>query len=175
MAGNVVLIGFSGTGKSNAGRAAAEYLGWSFVDTDELLVEQFGMPIGDYFRLHGESAFRDVESEAVVKACNNRTSNVIAVGGGAVIREINREVLREGNLVIRLDASIDSIFDRLTSSPGAEERPMLSGVNPRQRIANLLIEREPIYQQSDATIQTSHRSIDDVARAITQLVLSRWP
>ena len=174
MAGNVVLVGFSGTGKSNAGRLAATYLGWCFVDTDDLLVERFHMQIGEYFRIHGETPFRDAESEAVVIACD-RTRNVIAVGGGAIVRDQNREALRQGNLVIRLNAPIATIFERLTTSPGAEERPMLSGADPRGRMAVLLDEREPLYRQSDATIQTGNQSIDDVAREIVRLAQLRWP
>ena len=174
MAGNVVLIGFSGTGKSYAGRAAARLLNWDFVDTDDLLVKRFSMPIGDYFRLHGESVFRDAESEAIAIVCK-RTRNVIAVGGGAVVRDVNRSLLRDGNLVVRLNAPINTILERLAGSPGAEERPMLSGVDPRGRIAKLLDEREPIYQQSDATIDTENRSLDEVAREIKRLVQMRWP
>lgn len=174
MAGNVVLIGFSGTGKSNAGRAAARLLGWEFIDTDDLLVARFDMPIGDYFRLHGESAFREAESEAVESVCE-RTEHVVAVGGGTVVRDSNRSLLRDGNLMVRLTASIDTIFERLTNGPGAEERPMLSGVDPRGRMASLLVEREPIYQQSDATIDTENRSIEDVAGEIRRLVQARWP
>jgi shikimate kinase len=162
---NVVLIGFSGTGKSAVGRALAARLGWPLVDTDARLVERFGCSIGDYFRVHGEPAFRAAETEEVARACGGERQ-VIALGGGAPVRPENWTSIEQGNLVVRLTASLDTIWRRLNEMPGAEERPMLTGDDPRGRMARLLADREPVYRQAQVTVDTDEHSIDGAVDAI---------
>jgi len=162
---NVVLIGFSGTGKSRVGRALADRLGWPLLDTDARLVERFGCSIGEYFRTHGEAAFRAAEREELARACA-ADRQVIAVGGGAVVAPESWAVAERGNLVVRLRASPETIWRRLNEVPGAEERPMLSGDDPRGRMARLLAEREPVYQRAHVTVDTDERTVDDVVDAV---------
>jgi shikimate kinase / 3-dehydroquinate synthase len=159
--GNVVLVGFMGAGKSRVGRALADRLGRPFVDTDERLVARFGTSIGDYFRARGEAAFREAESDAVAQACRDR-DQVVSLGGGAIARPDNLAAARDGNLLVYLKASPETIWRRLTASPGADERPMLAGDDPRARIAGLLSEREPLYAQADLTIETDVRTVEQI-------------
>jgi shikimate kinase len=166
---NVVLIGFSGTGKSHVGRALADRLGWRLLDTDARLVERFGCSIGDYFRTRGEPAFRAAEHEELARACAGE-QQVIAVGGGAVVAPESWAVAERGNLVVRLRASPETIWRRLNAVPGAEERPMLSGDDPRGRMARLLAEREPVYARAHVTVDTDDRTVDDVVDAIAAAV-----
>lgn len=165
MPNNVVLIGFSGTGKSAVGRALAARLGWPLVDTDARLVERFGCSIGDYFRAKGEPAFRAAEAEEVARACAEER-RVISVGGGAPVPPQNWAAIADGNLVVRLAASLDTIWRRLNEMPGAEERPMLSGDNPRGRMAKLLAEREPAYARAGLTVATDELSVEQVVDRI---------
>jgi shikimate kinase len=169
---NVVLIGFSGTGKSAVGRALADRLGWSLVDTDARLVERFGCPIGDYFRTHGEAAFRAAETEEVAWACTGERQ-VVSVGGGAPVRSENWAALQRGNLVVRLNASLDTIWRRLTEAPGAEERPMLSGDDPRGRMAQLLSERAEVYGRAHITVDTDDLAVEAVVDRIVPEVERR--
>ena len=169
MSGNVVLVGFMGAGKSRVGRALADRLGRPFVDTDERLVARFGMSIGDYFRQRGEAAFRAAESEAVAAACR-APDQVVSLGGGAIVRPANLTAARDGNLLVYLKASPETIWRRLTAEPGAEERPMLAGDDPRGRVAGLLREREPLYSQADVTIVTDDRSIDQLVDELARHV-----
>jgi 3-dehydroquinate synthase len=166
--GNVVLVGFMGAGKSRVGQALSERLGRPFVDTDERLVARFCMSIGDYFRRHGEAAFREAESEAVAEACR-ASGQVVSLGGGAVVRPQNLAEARAGNLLVYLKASPEAIWRRLAASPGAAERPMLAGDDPRGRIASLLREREPIYAQADVTVDTEARPFEQVVEEVARL------
>ena len=169
-----MLVGFSGTGKSRVGRELAARLGRAFVDTDERLVERFGTPIGEVFRQQGEAAFRAAEAEEVAAACRGRDA-VVALGGGAIVADDSFAVAREGNLVVRLAASIDTVWERLTSAPGAEERPMLAGEDPRGRIAALLSSREPRYAEADVTVVTDGRGVGDVVDEIERIAGAPWP
>ena len=165
MPNNVILIGFSGTGKSAVGRALAARLGWPLVDTDARLVERFGCSIGDYFREHGEPAFRTAEGEEVARACAGERQ-VIALGGGAPVRPENWAAIERDNLVVRLSASLDTIWRRLNEMPGAEERPMLSGEDPRGRMARLLADREPVYARARVAVATDQATVGEVVDAI---------
>jgi shikimate kinase len=171
---NVVLVGFSGTGKSRVGRALAERLGRAFVDTDERLVERFGMPIGEIFRRHGEAAFRAAEADEVARACRSRHA-VIALGGGAIVRDESFRVARDRNLVVRLTARLETIHRRLSGAPGADERPMLAGERPLERIAALLAGREARYAEADVTLDTEGRTIAEVVDALLRIVEAPWP
>jgi shikimate kinase len=172
--GNVVLVGFSGTGKSHVGRELARRLGRPFLDTDERLVERFGMPIAEVFRQRGEASFRAAESEEVAAACGGRDA-VVALGGGAIVSDDSFRAAREGNLVVRLSASLDTIHARLTSAPGAEARPMLAGEDPRGRMAALLANRERRYAEADATVATDGRSVEQVVDEVARIVGAPWP
>jgi shikimate kinase len=172
--GNVVLVGFSGTGKSSVGRRLAERLGRPFVDTDERLIARFGAPIGDVFRTHGEAVFRVAEAEEVRRACA-ANGLVVALGGGAIVADDSFEAARAGNLLVRLRAPIDVTYRRLVDAPGAEERPMLSGDRPKERMSSLLASREARYAQADVTIDTGELGVDDIVERIITLVEAPWP
>src|SRR5205823_5915065 len=90
---NIVLIGFSGTGKTTVGRALSARLAWEFKDTDQAIVDRFGRSIASVFRDDGEIIFRAAERDAIVEACDG-TGRVISVGGGAPVDPSNRELLR---------------------------------------------------------------------------------
>jgi shikimate kinase/3-dehydroquinate synthase len=169
MAGNVVLVGFMAAGKSRVGRVLAERLGRPFVDADDVLVRRFGMPIGDFFKTHGETAFRDAESEVVGELCRGDDA-VVSLGGGAIVRPRNLTAARDGNTLVYLAASPDTIWQRLTAEPGAQERPMLAGANPRERIAQLLSERVPIYTQAHATVHTDGLTVEQVVEQVARQV-----
>ena len=95
----IFLTGLSGAGKSTIGRLVANLLGWQFFDTDELIAAQVGQPAGQVLSDVGEARFRRLESEALQMASLHEAA-VIATGGGAVIAETNRRLIRERGLVV---------------------------------------------------------------------------
>jgi len=139
---NIVLIGFMGSGKSTIGRLIAGRLGFQFVDTDAVIVQRAGMDIAAIFARDGEEGFRELET-AALESLDHLQRSVIATGGGVVLRERNRELLRELGLVVLLKASEEALFERVSRNT---KRPLLQTENPRETFAKLYAAREPIYE-----------------------------
>lgn len=130
-----------GSGKSSVGRLIAGRLGFQFVDTDVLIVQRAGMEISEIFASEGEERFRDLET-AALESLTQRDRCVIATGGGVVLRERNRELLRDLGFVVLLTATEDVIFERVSRN---SRRPLLQTENPRETVAALLAARQPAY------------------------------
>lgn len=170
--GNIYLIGFSGTGKTNSGRQAAALLGWEFYEMDDEIEALVGKKIPDIFKEDGEERFREIETE-VLELATRRSGLVVSTGGGAPTIEENRRLMSQSGIVIRLTASPETISKRLTSSSGRRGRalrPLLGEDAPVQRILRLLAEREPAYATADGEINTEGLRHTDVA----QLIVDTW-
>ncbi len=164
------LIGYRGTGKSTVGRLLATRMGWEFVDADALLEARAGKSIKQIFADDGEPAFRDLESLILGELCG-RERLVVGTGGGIVMREENRNLLRDSGMAVWLTADAETIAQRLhADATTAERRPnlMTGGLS---EIEQLLRVREPIYRQcADLEIDARQRSPEAIAEAI----LSAW-
>ena len=162
-AGNIVLIGFMGTGKSSIGRRIAERLDYRFVDTDRLIVQEAGCSIPEIFQKNGEEFFREAEA-AALESLRDAGRHVIATGGGIVDRPANTALLRALGFVVWFTASEEVIFERVSRN---DRRPLLQNDNPKQTIARLLDRRIPIYgKAAHFTIDTSRLSHDEIAGAV---------
>ena len=95
---NIVFIGFMGVGKTTIGKLVAKKLYRDFVDVDDVIEEEFGMPPTEIFKTYGEKAFRDKEKEIVNNLCQKKLQ-IISLGGGAFLQEEIRKVCLE-NLTI---------------------------------------------------------------------------
>jgi shikimate kinase len=165
----IILTGFMGAGKSTVGRILASRLGYTFIDTDNCIVDREGCSITDIFAGKGESYFREVERE--VLACELKQDNqVISTGGGAVISSENRRMMRRSGYVVNLNATPDSILARLGQEA---ERPLLQGAKNIEYIEKMLSEREPYYADSDIRIDTSGKNVEDVVREILLFLETR--
>jgi shikimate kinase len=143
---NIALIGYRGAGKSTVARRLALLLEWEWVDADVEVELRAGKSIAAIFDDDGETAFRDLEAAVVAELCG-RDAAVVALGGGAVLREANREAIRSCGAVVWLRASIETIAGRLAAdATTAGRRPNLTKSGGRQEIEQLLAEREPIYR-----------------------------
>jgi shikimate kinase len=141
---NIVLIGFMGSGKSSVGRLIAQRLGFHFTDTDRLIVERTGLSIADIFATQGETAFRDLET-STLRTFSSLNRAVISTGGGLVLREENRALLRELGFVVWLTASEQVLFDRVSRN---QKRPLLQTADPRATIHELLEARRAFYEEA---------------------------
>jgi 3-dehydroquinate synthase len=170
---NLVITGFSGTGKSLVAKEIARRLGWDFLDTDDEIVKQAGKPIAQIFREEGEGRFRELERETIRKACQQRRT-VVAIGGGALVDPQNYELLAKTGLIVCLEARPETIYERLfreaARSHETEVRPLLATDNPLERIRQLKASRQPYYAKSDWTIHTDGLSISEV----TDEVIRAW-
>ncbi|MDY6893177.1 MAG: 3-dehydroquinate synthase [Chloroflexota bacterium] len=167
--GNIILIGFSYTGKSSVGREVARKLGWRLVDTDDEIVRLSGKPIADIFAQDGEKRFREMEKEALENVCREKDV-VISTGGGIVMDPANREVMGNCGVVICLEAKPTTIHRRLLKdaedNPEQEVRPLLAVADPLGRIEQLKGSRQPLYALADWTVHTDNLTIEEVAEEI---------
>jgi shikimate kinase/3-dehydroquinate synthase len=166
---NLVITGFSGTGKSLVGKQVAERLNWDFRDTDDEIVKRAGKPIAQIFDQEGEDKFRELERETIRKVCRQKQT-VIAIGGGAIVDRQNYEVLAKTGIIVCLEARPETIYERLfreaACSPGTEVRPLLAVDNPLGRIRQLKGSRQSHYSKADWTIHTDRLSISEVAEEV---------
>lgn len=157
---NLYLVGFMGVGKSAIGRRVARELGYRFIDSDHVIEKQAGKGIPAIFAEYGEGHFRDLE-RAFIENGHPDSGCVVSCGGGLVIQEGMKELLREKGVVICLFASVESIIERTARN---KKRPLLNVPDPAAKIRALLKEREPIYMAAGSCITTDGRSIPDVVR-----------
>ena len=145
---NIVLIGFSGCGKSTFAPVLAEKLGLTSVDTDICIANRAGMSVGDIFSAKGEPFFRQMETEEAFR-CAGLSGAVISTGGGMVLREENMKALSETGLVVFLDRSPSDIVGENLS-----DRPLLA--SDQQKIFRLYGERIGLYRKyADITVRNS--------------------
>jgi shikimate kinase len=138
------LVGMPGCGKSTVGRHLARQLGLAFVDSDHEIESRIGMPIREFFAREGEERFRDIEQE-LIDELTQRDAQVLATGGGAVLRPSNRDALHSRSHVLYLRASPEDLFRRLRHDT---QRPLLQVADPQQRLRELFRERDPLYRRT---------------------------
>lgn len=174
----IFLIGYRGTGKSMVARELARRLDFDCVDADDEIERQAGKSIASIFREDGEAAFRDVEA-ALVGELSRRRRAVVALGGGAVLRETNRQAICAAGTVVWLTASVDTILRRLAEDQTtASRRPNLTTTGGRAEVENLLATRTPIYRQCatlvvDTEGKTAAEVADEIVVYLTQVLPSR--
>ncbi len=169
-AGNIYLIGFSGTGKTIAGMKAAERLKLPFVDMDELIQYRTRKSIPQIFEEDGEAAFRRLETE-LLEELSSKHRRVVSTGGGVPINAENREMMDKSGIIILLVASPKTIHQRINSraSRGRTLRPLLGDDAPTNRIEQLLASRQEAYSCAHQTIDTENISHDAVSIKIERI------
>jgi len=161
---HLYLVGNMGSGKTTVGRLVAQRLGLPFHDLDQRIEQATGLSIAELFAQHGESAFRDFESRAIALTAW-LTQGVFATGGGAVLRESNRSLMRQTGWVIYLRASPETLWQRLQH---ATDRPLLRTESPYETLQAIAQAREPLYQEADWVIDTDALGSEEVADAIVR-------
>ncbi len=164
---NLYLVGFMGTGKSTVGRALARRLGMKHLDSDRSIEEADGRPIPKIFAAEGEAFFRQLEHD-FVHGGHADEGCVVSCGGGLVMAPGMIDELKRRGLVACLFASPDTILQRTS---GNSNRPLLNVENPRQRIADLLSEREPVYLQAGACFYTDAQPMNEIVRHLERFYL----
>lgn len=156
---NIFLIGPRACGKTSVGRGLAERLGMVFIDTDHSLVDRVGMEIVDYVEQHGWDGFRDQETETLRQVSSGH-GQVVGCGGGIVLRETNRELLKSG-LTLYLKGDPEVLAARLANDPSEAQRPSLTGKSIVDEVREVLAERAPLYEGCADAIITDG-SLDEV-------------
>lgn len=163
---NIVLVGFMGAGKTTIASLLAEKLKRKYVSTDDMIIHKERTSISVIFKQKGEPYFRELEREIVSKL-SRQGGLVIDCGGGIVLQEENIIDLKKNGIIIFLKASADAVHERTKKTT---HRPLLRVANPRQKIEELLVKREPYYKQADLTIDTSAKTADEVVHGILCLI-----
>jgi shikimate kinase len=163
---NIILTGFMGVGKTSVGTQLAKDLGYAFIDTDQLIEADQHMTITSIFAKQGEQYFREIETN-IIQQVMHEENQVVSTGGGAVIRDMNREAFKKAGLVVCLTSSPEKIFERIKHET---HRPLLQNTDPLAKIRELLESRAKFYAQADVTIDTSDKSVDDVIKEIKEKI-----
>jgi shikimate kinase len=164
---NLVLIGYRGTGKTTVARLLALRLGWDWIDADVEIELRAGKSIAQIFADEGEPTFRSLESQVLADLVR-RDKIVLAAGGGAVMKEVNREALASAGRVIWLKADVATILERVSADRStAQRRPNLTTSGGASEVIQLLAQREPLYRQcSHLVIVSAGRTPAEVAQGI---------
>ena len=172
MSRNIFFVGPMGAGKTTIGRQLARGLGRSFLDSDKEIESRTGADIPLIFELEGEEGFRSRE-RAMIDELTQRPGIVLATGGGAVLDVENRKHLAGRGFVIYLSAPLDQLFQRTSRDT---RRPLLQTDNPRQRLEQIIAERDPLYREvADLVLVTDNKPVRNVTtqllKKITELGL----
>ncbi|MBI4633893.1 MAG: shikimate kinase [Deltaproteobacteria bacterium] len=168
---NVVLIGYRCTGKSSVGRKLSERLGVPFYDTDDLIENRVGKSIRQMVAEHGWPFFREREKEIIGQLATVR-GGVIATGGGAVLDDENRHVLKKMGVCVWLSADTATILQRMKADASNDaQRPSLSNKDLQCEVTEGLGEREPLYRDlAHLSIDTADRGTEEVVETICQFL-----
>lgn len=167
MLDNIYFIGLMGAGKTTIGRLIAKQTGLTFYDSDHEIEKKTGVKIPLIFELEGEAGFRKRESSAIAELCQLKNV-VLATGGGAVLLPENREQLRAHGKIIYLRGQVEDLWQRTRHD---KSRPLLQGVNMREKLAQLYQTRDPIYAElADFVVDTGSQSAQEICDDIMNLL-----
>jgi shikimate kinase len=149
---SIVLVGMMGAGKSSVGRRLASRLAIPFVDADTEIEAAAGMTIPEIFGTHGEAYFRAGEARVIARLLA-QGPQVLATGGGSVMDPNTRALIRDKGVSIWLKADVDVLIRR---TKRRNDRPLV------EKIKELLPQREPVYAESDITVQSRDEPHDTI-------------
>jgi shikimate kinase len=135
------LIGLMGAGKTTIGRQLAKSLSMPFYDSDKAIEESTGVDIPTIFEFEGEEGFRSREQKMIQKLTQLQ-GIVLATGGGAILREENRKLLKDNGYIVYLQCSVERILERTRRDT---QRPLLKTDNPKELLQQLFEQRQPLY------------------------------
>ena len=165
MAPVAVMVGAPGAGKTTIGQAVAALLGVEFADADARIEAVAGKPIPEIFFDDGEDEFRRLEV-AAVEAALESFDGVLALGGGAILNENTRALLRS-QTVVYLSVELSDAVKRVGLGGG---RPLLA-INPRATLKYLLDQRRPLYSEvATHTVVTGGRTPEEIAAEVAALL-----
>jgi shikimate kinase len=169
--GNIFLVGMMGAGKTTVARLLAGRLNRTFIDADHELEGRCGVKVPVIFEIEGEEGFRNREV-AILDELTSRSGIVLATGGGAVLREENRQRLSARGVVIYLRAQPHDLYMRTRYD---KNRPLLATPDPQKRLDELFLQRDPLYREvADLVIDTGRQGVQILVKQILATLAERW-
>jgi shikimate kinase len=158
----VVLVGLMGAGKSRIGRELAKLLDMPFIDADREIEQAAGHTVPEIFEKFGEEEFRRGEKKIMARLLAGE-AKVLATGGGAFIQPDIKNMIKEKAISVWLKANLDTLVKRTSRT---DHRPLLRGLDPAQRLQQLMDSRYPVYAEADITVVSDGQTPQDMARII---------
>ncbi|MGN1400705.1 MAG: shikimate kinase [Bacillus sp. (in: firmicutes)] len=156
----IYLTGFMGSGKSTVGKKLADKLEIPGYDLDALIEKRIGMAISDAFASRGEEFFRKAETEVLKEL--PVSGAIVMTGGGVVLKEENRQWMKENGVVIYLSCDVEEIKKRLE---GDTSRPLIQGERLKE-IERLFLGRQALYEEADIIVETTGKTPENIVREI---------
>jgi len=169
---NIYFMGFMAVGKTKVGSGFARFLGWPVYDTDDLIVEHAGKPISEIFKQDGEEAFRKLETDIIADLAGKQNT-IVALGGGAVLRDENWEYFRQSGVSICLSSPVEVLEERISRR---ETRPLMAGLDKPERIQKILKmlqDREPYYRKADFYFYQDEIPVRDYVNLIFETLIEK--
>lgn len=168
---NIFLVGLMGAGKTTIGRSLAKRLDLMFVDSDREIEARTGVSIPTVFDIEGEEGFRRRESE-VIAQLSKQSAQVVATGGGAVLRPENRANMRGSGFVVYLNVPPTILWERTRHD---RNRPLLQVDDPLHKLQELYAIRDPLYREvADLVIDGGRVSAQSVLQLIVEEIEEQW-
>jgi shikimate kinase len=168
---NIYLMGLMGCGKSTVGSILARELQCEFVDLDKLIEFREANSLSQIFLAKGEPCFRAIEG-TLLQEVSRKNSCVIALGGGAILRSENRDIIKQTGISIYLEVTPELLLKRLAE---AVDRPLLHDLSEAERLkrlSRLASERQSFYEEADLTVsneKTPHAAVTEILRTLEYL------
>ena len=164
---NIFIVGSMGSGKTSIGKMLAKNNNLSFLDTDHEIIRSCGYSIPDIFEEFGEEHFRSLETEQLRKM-NAIENHIISTGGGIILRDDNKKLMKDLGIIIFLDININSQIARVKNR---KNRPLLNNKNLKDNLLSLKKTRDPIYKKiSNYIIDVSGKERDQVINEIQKII-----
>lgn len=163
---NVFLVGMPAVGKTTVGKQLANKLEYNFIDLDAIIESQEGKSISQLFEQIGESAFREIEAQAL-RLAGSQNHSVISTGGGAPVFNENMEWMNRHGITIYLEADVSFILHRIMQSKHI--RPLFKGLNETEtllKLKDLINQRKPYYSQAKFSVHVPLKSVDMLVNTI---------
>ena len=168
---NIFLVGLMGAGKTTIGRMLAKRLGLGFVDSDREIENRTGVVVPTIFEIEGEEGFRRREAQAIADL-TALSSHVLATGGGAVLRQENRDNLKANGFVVYLNAPPQVLWERTRHD---KNRPLLKVEDPLRKLQELFVIRDPLYREvADIVIDDGKGNAQTMVQLLAKEVADRW-
>lgn len=166
----VVLVGMMGAGKTAVGRALADTLSVSFIDSDAEIESAARLSVAEIFARDGEAFFREKEAQVIDRLLSEQPG-ILSTGGGAFMQDRNRASIHHKGIAVWLDADLDLLWSRVRHR---DTRPLLKTPDPLATLSALYEARVPIYALAELNVRADAAySIQDMADKVVQALLTR--